>query len=232
MNQYEELLDKLIKLDCNKKRSLEQYYYDLIEQSKIKNLTTITKVDEVYIKHFYDSMLTLKNFSNVDGLSLLDIGSGAGFPGIVLKIVYPKLNVTLLEPTKKRCDFLNDIINKLALKSIEVVNDRAENYINEHRESFDFVVARAVASMNIICELSIPFVKVGGYFLALKGQNYLDECTNIDKIFTILSCKNEINSEYELPNNMGKRFVIHIKKIKETNPIYPRHYSKIKKNPL
>lgn len=214
------------------------YYSTLVEYSKVMNLTTITQLNEVYIKHFYDSMMTLqpllqtKEKASLKNVRVLDIGSGAGFPGLVLKIVYPDLNITLLEPTKKRCIFLEKIIDLLGLKQITVVNARAEQFIQDKRETYDIVVARAVSRINIISELAVPYLKVGGYFLALKGQNYQEECQNITSVLNKLYCKVEQYYTYNLPLSMGKRVIIAIKKEKKTLPIYPRSYAKIKSNPL
>ena len=182
-------------------------------ESRVMNLTTITEFSDVYVKHFYDSLLVLKEQNVFDNATLIDVGSGAGFPGLVLKIAYPNMYVTLLEPTKKRSDFLNKIIEELSLQKIEVVNKRAEEYILDKRESYDFVVARAVANMNILSELTIPFAKIGDSIHKLGGK--------ITKIH-----------QYELPENAGKRVVIEIEKVEKTPIIYPRSFAKIKKRPL
>lgn len=232
MNNNNSLLQSIIDLNNTQLEQLSKYYELLLEYSKVMNLTTITEENEVYIKHFYDSILTLKNHNILDNQNLLDVGSGAGFPGLVLKIVYPNLSVTLLEPTKKRCDFLNVVISKLGLNNISVINDRAENYIKDNRESYDFVVARAVANMNIISELCIPFVKLEGKFIALKGQNYNEECQHLGDSITKLGGKIDKITSYELPNELGKRALIEIKKLKNTPLKYPRNYSQIKNKPL
>lgn len=230
--EYSRYLDELEILDDNQKQQLKNYYQLLIETSKVMNLTTITEEEDVYIKHFYDSILCLKAYAKKEDVTLLDIGSGAGFPGIVLKIVYPKLNITLLEPTKKRCDFLQKVIDTLCLKDIKVVNERAENYIKEKREKYDIVSARAVASLEILAELAIPYVKIGGYFIAMKGQNYLEEIERSSAGIIKLGGRIDTKYMYELPKNCGTRSIIMIKKIKNTSSIYPRIFSKIKKNPL
>ncbi len=232
MPNLNELLNTLVPLTKEQEQSLYIYYQELIESSKVINLTTITKIDEVYMKHFYDSMFSLHHFKDIENKKLLDIGSGAGFPGLVLKIIYPNMDITLLEPTKKRCDFLEKMIEKLKLTHIQVINDRAEHFIKENRETFDFVVARAVANISIISELAIPYVRVGGYFLAMKGQNYKEECINIDHILSQLSSHVEQYLEYDLPLEMGKRVIIQIKKVKKCLSTFPRSYSKVKNNPL
>lgn len=232
MHQLNEILNSLVSLTKEQEQSLYLYYQALVDTSKVMNLTAITKTDEVYIKHFYDSILCLHDLNQIENKKLLDIGSGAGFPGLVLKIIYPSLDITLLEPTKKRCDFLEKMIEQLQLSRIRVVNDRAENFSKDNREKFDYVVARAVAPMNIISELAIPYVKVGGYFLAMKGQNYQEECVHIDHIVGQLSSVVEKYLVYDLPLQMGKRVIIQIKKNKKTLSTFPRSYAKIKNQPL
>ena len=209
----------------------ELYYEILSEESQKYNLTSITSKDDVYLKHFYDSILLVKQI-DITNKSIVDIGSGAGFPGIPLKIVSPTTKITLVEPTTKRANFLQMVIDKLGLKDIEVINDRAENIINSHREKYDFATARAVAPLNILLELLTPFVKVNGNIIALKGSSYQEELDICNKAFKELDIKvNNIYQE-ELPNNQGLRPIIVINKTKKTNPKYPRAYAQIKKKPL
>lgn len=229
---YSKYLEELVSLSAFQKEQLDKYYNILFETSKVMNLTTITEEEEVYIKHFYDSILCLNKVDKFENMRLLDIGSGAGFPGIVLKIVYPKLSITLLEPTKKRCDFLEKVIKVIGLNDINVVNDRAENYIKNCRESYDIVSARAVASLEILSELALPYVKKDGYFIAMKGQNYQEEIDKSKHAISILGGIINNIYTYELPKNCGSRSIIMIKKVKNTPEIYPRIFAKIKKNPL
>ncbi len=211
---------------------LYQYYQMLEESSKVMNLTTITKLEDVYIKHFYDSLLLSKVVDLNQDLTLADIGTGAGFPGLVLKIVYPHLDITLIEPTTKRCNFLNKVIDSLNLKKIQVLNERAENLSENYRNSFDIVTARAVAGLNILSELCVPFVKVNGLFIALKGSSYETELVNNQNAEQKLKIKlNQIRS-FDLPNDLGKRTLLTYFKKEKTPNIYPRIYPKIKKNPL
>lgn len=230
--KYIKYIKELIEVTPLQEEELDKYYQLLYTTSKVMNLTTITEELDVYIKHYYDSILCLKDIEKTENKCLLDIGSGAGFPGIVLKIIYPNLKITLLEPTKKRCDFLNMVIEKIGLKDIEVINDRAENYIKEHRESYDFVTARAVAQLNILSELAIPFVKINGLFIAMKGSNYEQEIEESGVAIKLLGGKISDKKIYDLPNNYGKRGIIKIQKVGKTPNIYPRIFSKIKKNPL
>ena len=212
--------------------SLHIYYETLIEAAKVMNLTTIVELEEAYIKHFYDSLLLSKAVDLTSNLSLADIGTGAGFPGLVLKIVYPNLKVTLIEPIAKRCKFLQSVIDKLQLKDIYVINGRAEDVIKEYRESFDIVTARAVAALNILAEICVPFVKLNGVFIALKGSSYQEEIDSAGHAFSKLKAKYTDKFLFELPQNMGERAIIIYKKIDNTPNIYPRIYAKIKKNPL
>ena len=212
--------------------SLYIYYELLYETSKVMNLTTIVELEEAYIKHFYDSLLLSKLVDLNENLTLADIGTGAGFPGLVLKIVYPNLKVTLVEPITKRCKFLQSVIDKLELKDIYVVNERAENAVKSMRETYDIVTARAVASLNVLSEICTPFVKVDGLFIALKGSSYQEEIDNACNAIGKLKVKLVKKELFELPLNMGERAILLYKKKENTPNIYPRIYAKIKKNPL
>ena len=226
MNQDNFILE-LKKLNINitelQLKQLERYYELLVEYNKVMNLTGITDKEEVYLKHFYDSLTIAKVIDLNQYNTLCDVGTGAGFPGLVLKIIYPNLKVTLLDSLNKRLNFLNVVIKELNLKDIETVHSRAEEY----NKKFDITVARAVAPLNILLEYCIPLTKVNGYFIAMKGKN--EEATNALK---------ELNSEiietnsFLLPIEQSNRTIIKIKKIKETNKKFPRKYSEIKKNPL
>lgn len=218
-------------LDEEKRSKLDLYYNLLVDINEKMNLTTITDELDVYIKHFYDSMLVSK-VMDLSNKTLLDIGTGAGFPGLVLKILYPNLKVTLLEPTNKRCQFLLQVIDELKLNDIVVINDRTENYIKENREIFDVVTARAVSPLNILIELALPFVKINGFFLAMKGINYQEELDKSTKGISLLGGKVIASNNYKLPLDKGNRAIISIKKIKETSIKYPRMYAKIKNQPL
>ncbi len=208
------------------------YYELLVESSKVMNLTTITDLEGVYIKHFYDSLLLSNTTDLTKELRLSDIGTGAGFPGLVLKIIYPNLDITLIEPTLKRCNFLNQVIEKLDLKKIKVINDRAENLSETYKDSFDIVTARAVAGLNVLSEICVPLVKINGLFIALKGSNYEEELINSKNAEAKLKLKIKQIDSFNLPNDFGKRAIITYLKQDKTPNIYPRHYSKIKKNPL
>ena len=212
--------------------SLYIYYEMLYETSKVMNLTTIVELEEAYIKHFYDSLLMSKVVDLTKELTLADIGTGAGFPGLVLKIVYPNLKAILIEPIGKRCKFLQSVIDRLELKYIYVVNERAEDAVKKYRESFDVVTARAVASLNILSEICVPFVKINGLFIALKGSSYQEEIDNACQAVGKLKVKLTKKVLLELPLKLGERSILVYKKTESTPNIYPRLYAKIKKNPL
>lgn len=211
---------------------LNKYYHLLVAENEKINLTSITEIEDVYIKHFYDSLLLTKE-TDMDQIStLVDVGTGAGFPGIPVKIMYPHLQLTLIEPTGKRCLFLEKVVKELQLNDVKIVNDRAENCIINMRETFDLATARAVSQLNILSEIVIPFVKKDGLFISMKGSNYNEELENATKAIQTLGAKIEKITSYELPKEKGKRVFISLKKVKNTPSIYPRIYSKIKKQPL
>lgn len=220
-------------LSQNQLNQLDQYFHLLIEKNKVMNLTGITEEGEVYEKHFYDSLLfTFSSLFKKEGASLIDVGSGAGFPGLVLAICYPNLDVTLLEPLGKRCNFLNEVITALKLTNVNVVNMRSEDYALANREKYDFCVSRAVAKLNILLELMMPLIKVGGIFIALKGDKGDEELLESANALKKLSGTVIEKQEVTLPTNHDKRINIFVKKEKATANIYPRLYAKIKKKPL
>lgn len=207
--------------------SLKIYCTFLQEYNTHTNLTAIEETKDIYLKHFYDSLTITKliDLNNVN--TLLDIGTGAGFPGLVLKIFYPNLEVTLLDSNNKKIKFLEELCNKLDIKVI-LVHARAEEYIKEKREYFDIVTSRAVAYLSILSELAIPFVQVNGNFIALKGEAK-EEIQASSKILNKLDSKIIEVSEFNLPIEESKRTIIKISKLKPTNPKYPRPYKQILK---
>lgn len=231
----DEFIIELKKIDIDitdeQLEQLEKYYNLVIEYNKVMNLTRITDKKEFYLKHFYDSLTLNKtvNFKNIE--SICDIGSGAGFPGIVLKILFPNINITLIDSLNKRVKFLNIVIEKLNLKDIKAVHERAEIFSKYNREKFDIVTARAVSKLNIILELGIPMVKINGYFIAMKS-NIDEELNNIDNIFNKLDCQIIDIKKFELPIENSLRTLIKIKKNSKTNLLYPRKFEQIKKKPL
>lgn len=220
-----------IELNDNQINQFNKYYELLVEYNKVMNLTGITEYEEVLEKHFYDS-LTMANKVNLSNSTLVDIGAGAGFPCIPLKIAFPSLDVTVVDSLAKRMKFLEIVIKELNLENIRCLAMRGENFAKLHREEFDFVTARAVARLNILNEITLPLVKVGGYFIALKGQDGLIEIDECKDAFNKLGARIDMIDEFNLPSENAKRINIFIKKEKKTNVIYPRDYAKIKKNPL
>ena len=208
--------------------NLEKYYNLLIEWNNKINLTRITQKDEVYLKHFYDSLTLIKAIDLNKNISLCDIGTGAGFPGIVLKIVFPNLKITLVDSLNKRISFLNEVINQLNLKEIEAIHTRAEDYAKENREKFDLVTSRAVANLKVLSEISIPCVKVGGYFIPMKA-NIEEELDDSLDIISKLGAKVERVETFNLPIENSIRNLVIITKQSKTNTIYPRRFDKIKK---
>lgn len=186
-----------IEIDEKKLEQLNIYMNLLQTENKKYNLTAITKEEDIYLKHFYDS-LTITKIIKLDKQKLCDLGTGAGFPGLVLKIVFPKLDVTLIEATNKKCEFLKLVINELKLEKIKVINTRAEIYAKDNREVFDIVTARAVAPLKHLLEYAIPLVKVKGFFVPLKS-NIEKEIENIDNYYEKLEIKQINKIEFFLP---------------------------------
>ena len=209
---------------------LDTYYELLVSENKKYNLTAITDEEQVYLKHFYDS-LTLSKSIELDNQSLCDIGTGAGFPGMVLKIAFPNLNVTLVDATEKKCKFLKMVIDKLNLKGIEVINARAEEYSKENREIYDIVTSRAVAPLKHLLEYSIPLVKIDGTYIAMKSD-IETELIGIENYENKLSLYNRKILKFTLPVEESTRTLISFNKSQKTNLIYPRRYNEIKKKSL
>ncbi len=227
----QELEKNSITLTTNQVEQFKKYYELLIYWNQKINLTAITNKNDVYLKHFFDS-LTFSFNIKLTNQSLLDVGSGAGFPSIPLKIVYPDLKIYILDSLHKRMVFIEEVIKELDLKDIFIIVNRAEDEARIRREKFDLVTARAVARLNILSELCLPLVKLNGYFIPLKGIDGINELNDAKNAIETLGGKVEKIQELDLPFTNDKRFNLFIKKVKKTPLIYPRHYSKIKKNPL
>lgn len=208
-----------------------QYKQQVIEWNEKINLTAITQEEDFILKHFLDSISVLK-FVNNSG-SLLDIGTGAGFPGIPIKLIFDKINITLMDSLEKRVKFLKHTISLLDLKGIDAIHGRAEDLGQrlEYREKFDICIARAVASLPVLMEYSLPFIKIGGTFIAMKAETK-GEIENSQKALQLLGGKIETISEFILPMSDHKRTIICIKKIKQTSFQYPRKAGKPAKDPL
>ncbi|AKU80307.1 16S rRNA (guanine(527)-N(7))-methyltransferase RsmG [Spiroplasma turonicum] len=206
-------------------------YKDLLKTWNSKfNLTAITDDEEIIKKHFYDSLI-FSSYIDLINQSILDIGSGAGFPGIVIKIFFPNTNLVLLESNNKKVLFLKEVIKELDLKNIIVINERAEEYTKNNIECFDIVISRAVAQLNILLELGVQALKIDGYFIALKGKNYdleIKQLNKKEKELGLLFDKKQIVED----NHLGLRANLFYKKFKKTSSLYPRSYNKIKNKPI
>lgn len=205
-------------------------YADLLKEWNEKmNLTAIVEKEEVIEKHFFDSLLLLNYVEACE--TLADIGTGAGFPGMVIAIAKPDIKVTLIEPTGKRCTFLETIKKELSLNNVEIINKRAEECVSIYREMYDVVTARAVANLQVLAELCIPFVKINGKFISMKGSLGEEEAKLAKHAFKELGASEPKVESSSLLDGSKRIFVIG-KKIKDTPSKYPRAYAKIKKKPL
>lgn len=218
-------------INTDKKENFEIFRKLLLEYNEKYNLTTILEEEEVFYKHFLDSSAGVNLFSK--NSKIAEIGSGAGFPSIVLKILRPDLSFDLFESVGKKCEFLKVVVEKLNLNNVNIYNLRAEDCGKDKlfREKYDFTVARAVARMNTLSEYCLPFVKIGGKFIAYKSGN-LEEIYEAESAYKTLGAKLEEVIKYELPKGYGERSLAVVKKVKNTPPRYPRGNGKERKNPL
>ena len=224
---------KLLGIDINDDMmdKLDKYYKLLTEWNEKINLTAITNEEDVYLKHFYDSATLCKIIDLKEDLSLCDVGTGAGFPGLVLKILFPNLKIVLVDALEKRIKFLNIMINELGLKDIETVHERSEIFAKNNRERFDIVTARAVANLSTLSEYTVPMVKVGKYFIPMKAI-ITEELENASHAIKELNLEIEEKLEFNLPIEGSVRNLIKFKKTSKTNAKYPRSFSEMKKRPL
>ena len=208
------------------------YYELLTAKNKVMNLTAITEYNDVVRKHFIDSMMISRVLDMKKINSLCDVGTGAGFPGIPLKIVYPHIQLTLVDSVGKRVNFLSEVVEKLGLEDVETIHSRTEDLAHnqKYREKYDMVTARAVASMNVLAEYCIPYAKIGGYFAAYKSGNIEEEIENAKNAVKILGGKIEKTDVFEI-YEMGRSIVL-IKKASSTPKMYPRKAGTPSKNPL
>lgn len=232
-----------IRLSSEQAGRFVDYYELLIEWNSFMNLTAITDEDEVLIKHFADSLSLFSPLvkdpplsTSPGGLKLMDVGTGAGFPAIPLKIAYPELEITMLDSLGKRVKFLNEVITRLKLKGISAIHSRAEDMAHDrkHREHYDLVVSRAVANMRVLSEYCLPFVKQGGYFAAYKAAEYLngDERESSLNAVKILGGDEPLCRDICLPGEDMQRCLVFIKKIKPSPAVYPRKAGTPSKEPL
>ena len=217
-----------IELDDNKLNNLNIYKEYLKEYNSHTNLTTITEDEDIYLKHFYDSLTIVKAIDLNTVSTLIDVGTGAGFPGMVLKIVYPHLNVTLIDSNNKKTTFLSNLKDKLQLDNLNIINERSEDYAHKHIDEYDVVTSRAVANLRVLTELCLPMVKVGGKFIPLKAT-VEEEIKEADKIINTLNGKLSNKITFNLPKEESIRNILVIDKLDKTPKGYPRNYGKIKK---
>ena len=218
-------------LDCSGTPPLLRYGELLLETNKVMNLTAITEPKDVATLHFLDSAALL-TLAELKGKTVVDVGTGAGFPGMPMKILEPSIQLTLLDSLGKRITFLQEVCDNLGLTDVQCVHARAEEFAAEHRQSFDFAVSRAVANLSVLGELCLPLVKPGGYFLSMKSVESGQELEAAKKAIQILGGRVERTADYQIPGTDVTHRVIFIKKIAETPKKYPRPFAKIKKNPL
>ena len=218
-------------LDESRAETLERFAALLLKKNEVMNLTAITEPADVAALHFLDSaaLLTLTDFK---GKSVVDVGTGAGFPGMPLKILEPTIRMTLLDSLGKRITFLQEVCDNLKLTDVACVHARAEEFAAEHRGQFDFATSRAVANLSVLCELCLPLVKTGGYFLAMKSVDSDAELKDAERAIRTLCGRVERSADYRIPGTEVIHRVIFIKKEAETPKKYPRAFAKIKKNPL
>ena len=218
----------------NQEEQFMQYYELLVEWNKVMNLTGITEFDEVMRKHFLDSLSIVKAIEKKDMLRVLDLGTGAGFPGIPLKIMFPEWDIVLLDSLNKRIKFLNEVIGQLGLQKISTIHGRAEDFARkeEYREKFDLVVSRAVANLSSLSEYCLPYVKQQGIFVSYKASDVEEEVREAKKAVTVLGGNLEKTVEFQLPDTDIDRTLLVIQKIKKTPGKYPRKAGLPSKEPI
>lgn len=231
---YQVLIEQGITLTDKQKKQFETYFRLLVEWNEKINLTAITDKEEVYLKHFYDSIAPiLQGYIDNSPLSILDIGAGAGFPSIPMKILYPEIDITIIDSLNKRINFLNILANELELSGVHFFHGRAEDFGQDKvfRAKFDIVTARAVARMQVLAELTIPFLKVNGRLIALKAAAAEEELISAEKALKTLFSQVTVNKNYKLPNGDDRNITI-VSKKKETPNKYPRKAGTPNKKPL
>ncbi len=226
----EELNKVGINISDRQIKLLDKYFKILVQENEKYNLTALTTKQDVFYKHFFDSLAVAK-FVDFKRQSICDVGSGAGFPSIPLKIIFDDLQVTIIDALGKRINFLKMLCKELEL-DVECIHVRAEDFAKQRRESFDFVTARAVANLQVLSELCIPLVKISGNFFVLKGSNGFEELEDANNAISKLGCQTVGSYEYMLPMDYGLRTFFMFEKIRSTPDKYPRNFGQIKNKPL
>ena len=235
VNEFQSMLEeKGISLSSQQLQQFERYYEILVEWNEKMNLTAITEKEDVYLKHFYDSVSAAFYVDFTEVQSLCDVGAGAGFPSIPLKICFPHLHISIVDSLNKRITFLNHLSDELGLENTNFYHDRAETFGKNkaHREIYDMVTARAVARMSVLSELCLPLVKKGGSFVAMKASNVNEELSNAKKAIGTLGGQTDKMYSFLLPEEESERNIVKINKVKETPNKYPRKPGTPNKLPL
>ncbi|MDD6323737.1 MAG: 16S rRNA (guanine(527)-N(7))-methyltransferase RsmG [Bacilli bacterium] len=230
IDEFKDEISKIgIEYDNDKLLKLEKYYELLIDWNNKINLTAIVDKEQVYLKHFYDSLTLFKivDLNKID--SLCDLGTGAGFPGIVIKIFFPNIKITLVDALNKRINFLNEVVQKLKLSNVTLIHSRAEDYGREHRECFDVVTARALSSLPVLLEYGVSLLKIDGMLCAMRGN---DDSSDSLTAISQLNVSLEKIVHFQLPYEKSNRTLILFRKLSKTNIKYPRRFIEIKKKPL
>lgn len=211
-----------------------KYTDTLLSWNKVMNLTAITDIHDIVIKHYYDSIYPLSDKLIKDSESVIDVGCGAGMPGLPLKFALSTIKLTLLDSLNKRVNFINSFLSEVKLNDVNVICGRAEDIAlkDEYRESYDVAVSRAVAQLRVLCEYCIPYIKLGGKFLAYKGKSASKELKDSENAVKLLGCEVEDIKEVKFPNENLNHAIVIIRKIKHTPSQYPRKMAKISKHPL
>lgn len=223
-----------IQLSDEQLKQFSIFYDHMIEMNQVMNLTSITEEDEVILKHFYDSMSVIKYYDFHDQMNVIDVGTGAGFPGIPLAILLPNVQFTLMDSLNKRITFLNEVVKKCGLKNVECIHSRAEELAKDgdYRENYDVCVSRAVANLSVLLEYCIPFIKKGGKFISYKSISSEEELTDSKNAQNKLCCKLKENISFELPDTDIKRNFLIFEKFDHTADKYPRNNGIPRKKPL
>ena len=233
--QFEKDIDALgVSLTEKQIRQFLRYYEMLVEKNKVMNLTAITEYEDVLKKHFVDSVSLVKALNLSCGMSVIDVGTGAGFPGLALKLAFPELKVTLLDSLNKRIHFLNEVIEELGVDDVKTIHGRAEDFAKpgKLREKYDLCVSRAVANLSTLCEYCLPFVKVGGLFISYKSEKISEELAFAKRAVFVLGGNVEEQVEFMLPDSDSYRNLVLIRKDRETPVKYPRKAGLPGKDPL